>query len=206
MFETYDELKDGIRRRIGRRSDVDDAIADSIWMTECEIQKDCKLTTNDATFSGSIAAGVDYVELPDDCVEPLYLKIAGDETGPIEVATRDRVHQAQLVGGTTARQAFVHGNRLIFGPNPGAVTYTLYYRSGVVHLGQKNQDNRLLVEYPQALLYGALMHLAPVIGDDSRIAQWEAQYNKACATVRRSEDRMRYGHGPLQMRTDGSTP
>ena len=209
MFLNYIELLASIRRRVGRRSDVDDAIQDSIWMAECEIQKDCKLTLNDSTATGTTVAGRDYIELPDDCSEPLYLRINDNETGPILVATRDRIHQASVFGsmdGVRARLAFVQGNRLIFGPSPGAVPYTLYYRSGVQHLGPKNEQNRLLTEYPQALLYGALMHLAPVIGDDSRVEMWTSQFTGAKALVRKAEDRLRYGHGPLQQRTDGPTP
>ena len=52
-----------------------------------------------------------------------------------------------------------------------------------------NQTNWLLTNYPDAYLYGALLHSAPYLQEDSRIQTWAALYQKAISDINSESER-----------------
>ena len=97
------------------------------------------------------------------------------------------------------------GDRLYLAPAPGeADSYTFFYLGRLKPLSSSNVSNRILLDAPDCLLYGALMHSAPYIGDDARIALWGTLYGQAKEDYRRFEWRARTSGGPLRVRPDVS--
>jgi hypothetical protein len=94
------------------------------------------------------------------------------------------------------------GDRLYLAPAPGADRYTLFYLGRLMPLSPSNSTNRILKDAPDALLYGALMHSAPYIGDDQRLQLWGTLYGQAKDSYKKMEWRSRTGGGPLQVRPD----
>jgi len=97
------------------------------------------------------------------------------------------------------------GSELWLAPAPGgADEYTLFYLGRLKPLGPDNSTNRILKDAPDALLYGALMHSAPFIGDDQRIQLWGALYAQAKQDYKVLEWKARTSGGPLRVRPDHS--
>jgi len=206
-FTDYDNLVKGVGDWLARE-DLSDRIPDFVWLAECELQRDLMLRLNDSTATGTSVSGQEYIELPFDYAEGFFLRWEGNTLPPVRVSSFDVVSRIQKGSETSSttntrtRVGSFHNNRIYLGPVPGALDYTLFYKSGVRHLGPENPTNQILREYPDALLYGSLMHSAPYLGADERALVWGQLFERAKESARQQEWRARTGHGPLRMQPD----
>ena len=206
-FQDYDNLVRGVGDWLAR-DDLSDQIPNFIWLAECDLQRDLMLRLNDQVTTGFSVAGQEYIDLPPDYAEGFLLRWEDDSLPPVTVSSLDVVsrhqkgNQAQGQASSMPRVGAFHGNRVYLGPVPGATAFTLFYKSGAVHLGPQNQTNIILREYPDALLYGTLMHSAPYLGADERTMVWGQMFERAKESARQQEWRSRTGHGPLRMQPD----
>ena len=166
------------------------------------------LRLNDSIATGTSVANQEYIDLPADYAEGFFLRWESDTLPPVRVASFDVVAGFQKssetsgTADTSTRVGTFHNNRIYLGPVPGAIAYTLFYKSGAQHLGPGNSTNILLQQYPDALLYGSLMHSAPYLGADERAMVWGQLFERAKESARQQEWRARSGHGPLRMQPD----
>ena len=206
-FVDYDNFVKAVGDWLARDY-LSEEIPDWIWITECELQRDLNLRLNDAILTGTAVADQEYLDLPDDFAEGFYLRWESDTLPPVTVSSFDKLDAIQKgretsgTQNTRTRHGTFHNNRIYLGPVPGALDYTLFYKSGAQHLGPANQTNIILQQYPDALLYGTLMHSAPYLGSDERALVWGQLYARAKASARQQEWRARTGHGPLRMQPD----
>jgi hypothetical protein len=79
-------------------------------------------------------------------------------------------------------------------PTPDT-TYTveMVYYSKIVPLDNINTSNWLLTYFPDAYLYGTLMHSAPYLGEDARMQVWSALYEKAIDGINADSDKAKFG-------------
>jgi hypothetical protein len=118
-----------------------------------------------------------------------------------------RVKAENIGGGQTPIGATHVGDRLYLTPiSSGADDYTLFYYGTPTPLGKDNATNSMLKRAPDALLYGALLHSAPYVGDDPRLQTWLLMFARAKASYKKLEFRARTGGGPLAVRPDFSVP
>lgn len=207
-FNDYKGLCAAIEDELARK-DLKTPIKDKIYLIEMDIQTAVKLRMRDAIEPGTSVKGQEYIEVPEDFLEARFLQWTSDDTLPaIEVTSFhivDRIQKDPVLAVDTVRLRVgaIHGNRLYIGPVPGTVTYNFYYKAGVEHLSEKVRTNDLLQKYPGALFYGALLLMAPYIGNDDRIQTWGPFYERALKLLEQSEWRSRTGHGGgLRMRPD----
>lgn len=200
-FKDFDSLV-GIIEEWMARKDLRHQIPTFIWLCECELQIHAKFRMRDTTVTGTSVADQDYIDLPTDYVGGGLFNWTDSDAGPIRVTSWDRVTAIQKSGDTGAsRVGVIHGSRLYVGPAPGADDYTLYYQAGTTHLSKSVQSNTILVEYPHALLYGALKHGSGYTGSPE-IQKWTGLYNQGAEQARIQEWNARASHGPFHMRPD----
>lgn len=205
-FADYDNLILSVARTLAR-SDLNSDIAGWIWLTECDIQRRTHMRLNDATATGTVPASQDYLQLPADFVEFVHLEWTGNNLPQTYVSSWQNNERLRKLGASSsssslARAVTVHGDRAYIAPSPGDLAYTLYYKSGVHHMGPSVPSNRILQLYPDLLLYGALTHSAPFLGDDERIPVWSSFFEARVKDAAQQEWRSRTGSGPLVMRPD----
>lgn len=206
-FTDYDNLLEVIGDWLAR-DDLAARIPDFVWLAESELQRDLNLRLNDAIATGTSLAGQDYIDLPEDYVEGFFLQWDDRTLSPVTVSSFDVVarhqngYEAQSSASADPRVGAFHGNRVYIGPKPGNQSYKLYYKAGTQHLGPDNQTNQVLRDYPDALLYGSLMHSAPYLGADERTLVWSQLFERAKQQAKQQEWRARTGHGPLRMQPD----
>jgi len=207
-FVDYDNLLQTVAQWMARDDLLED-IADAVWMTECNLQREIQFDVAEKIHSSTTVANQGYVTLPDDFAEAMFFRWSGTtQRPPVRVVgwdTFDRIDRLNEASNTTSSQSragLVFANRLYITPSPGEFDFDLYYKAGVQHLGPGAQSNRILVEYPDALLYGSLTQMAPFVGDDERMQTWMPLYQSAAEQARQSEWRKRTGHGPLAMSPD----
>ena len=206
-FTDYDNLLEAIGDWLARE-DLDERIPDFVWLAESELQRDLNLRLNDAVATGTALAGQEYIDLPDDYVEGFYLRWDDTTLPPVTVSSFDvvsRLHnssESQATSEANPRVGAFHGQRVYIGPKPGDQAFTLFYKAGTQHLSALHPANQLLRDYPDALLYGSLMHSAPYLGADERTLVWGELFQRAKQGAKQQEWRARTGHGPLRMQPD----
>ena len=207
-FVDYDNLMDTIANFLAR-DDLGDEIPNFIWLAECDIQRDIQFRMTDKVIEGVTTEGDEYIDLPLDYLVGQYIRWTGDNTqAEIEVSSFSAMNQLQKRPGSSSvanrmRSATVFGNRLYIGPAPaGESDYQLFYTTGVQHLGRDTQTNFILQQYPDLLLYGALLVSAPFLGADERVQTWGTFYANALEKSRVSEWDSRAGVGSLRMKPE----
>ena len=206
-FTDYDDLCKTIAKWLAR-DDLAADIKDFVWLAEVDLQRSIKFRMQDEIASGETTTTEEYIELPADYAEGGFLRWTNDDTLPsIEVASYDVVDGIQKTPSRDQtrgqpRVGFLHGSRLYIGRIPGSIEYDIFYKAGVQHLSSKVRTNLLLQQYPDCLLYGALVTSAPFLGADERIQTWMSFYENAKEETRMQEWRARSGHGTLRMRPE----
>jgi hypothetical protein len=205
-FDTYEKLVELIASFLGR-NDLNERIPDFIRLAEVDISRGMNLREQEVVLTGDFVENQDYLEMPDDLQVPRHLRINSNPIRNVSIVSMDKftaIKQA-YESNTWPMAATMVGTRLYLAPTPGtADPWTLFYLGRLKPLSSSNSTNLVLKDAPDALLYGALMHSAPYIGDDERVMLWGQYYTAAKETYKRFEWRARTGGGPLRVQPDSS--
>jgi len=66
-----------------------------------------------------------------------------------------------------------------------------------------NSTNWLLTDAPDVYLYGALLHSAPYLADDARVAVWAQMYSAAVQNVNNASEQARYSGSGMTLKVRG---
>jgi hypothetical protein len=83
-------------------------------------------------------------------------------------------------------------------------TIDFQYYSAIQPLTTDAATNWLLVAHPAIYLYGTLVHSAPYLGDDQRMAVWGNMFEQAFRALETKDERARYSS--TRMRVKSPTP
>ena len=185
-LDTYAGLQTAIAGFLNR-DDLTAIIPDFIALAEAQIKRDVRHWRMTTTAALSITG--QYVALPADWVETIRISTNANGYAPlrlVSVADMETMRgSSNDTGGIPQFYAHV-GSNFEFYPSPDT-TYTgeILYTAKVAALSISNTTNWLLTESPDAYLYGSLMHSAPYLVEDARIAVWGGLY---AAAVKRLND------------------
>lgn len=205
-FDTYEKLVELIANYLGR-NDLNERIPDFIHLVEVDISRSLNLREQEKVISDVFIEDQDYIEMPDDLQMPRLLRI---DTSPVRMVDIVSMTKWVAIGESFGASVFpmaatMVGDRFHLAPAPAAPDpYTLFYRARLMPLSSENSTNRILKDAPDCLLYGALAHSAPYVGDDARLAVWGTIYSQAKEDYRRFEWRSRTYGGPLRVVPDRS--
>jgi hypothetical protein len=105
----------------------------------------------------------------------------------------DRRQDSHNVTGDPRYYAMTDGSIELL-PTPAADrTLEMVYYASPASLSDSNASNWLLTYYPDAYLYGALVHSAPYLADDSRIQVWAALLQSAIDGINSDSEKATYG-------------
>lgn len=196
-LSTYAGLQDRLVTLVG---DSDFAAADAvdiITLAEARINKEIRHRHMEKALSGTIAAGV--MALPSDYVELKHAYVSQTRVVPLQRKTAAWIYTTYPVrsGAEVPRFIARDAGNFIFGPYPGnhSIVGTYFYKFGALSAGL----NSLFTDNPDLYLFAALAEAEPVIGRDSRIAIWEAKYEKIRLSVMKEDKDERFSGGPLQI-------
>jgi hypothetical protein len=204
---TYAQLKSTIADFL-LRSDLDAAIPTFIRLAETRIDRDVRHWRQEKRSVAQLDA--QYSAIPADYLRPIRLQITDAPTS--EVSPVSTAQMLQLRGdrhdrvGRPTHYALTAGSIELY-PTPD-LTYnaSLVYYGRIAALSDSNTSNWLLGEAPDAYLYGSLVHSAPYLKDDARIAVWASLYTAAIAALNNTSDDAKYGGAGLVMKTRRGAP
>lgn len=200
-YTSYSDLQTSVANYLGR-SDLTAVIPDFIRFAETRLSRELRTRKMLKSATASMTAGDARVALPTDFLEVRDLYTQGNPRMPVtymspSAFTRDaRADESGLPVFYTVLSA-----EFQFAPIPDTayVLEILYYAQPPV-LSGSNSSNVFLANYPDALLYGALLEAEPYLINDARSQTWATLYDRAIKNIQDSDQNSEYSGIPLQMR------
>jgi hypothetical protein len=200
-YTSFTELQASVASYLGR-TDLTAEIPDFIRFAEIRLARDLRTRTMLKSATAPTIAGDARLALPVDFLEIRDLFVQGNPRMPVtylspSAFTRDaRADESGLpVFYTILAQEFQ------FAPNPDAVyTLEILYYARPIFLSNTVASNVFLANYPDALLYGALIEAEPYLINDARSQTWAALYDRAIKNISDADQAGEYSGIPLQMK------
>jgi len=177
---TYAELQTSIAEFLNR-DDLTAKIPDFITLAEAQMNAELRHWRMEKRATASLDS--QYTAVPLDFIQPVRFSIIGSQISSLsqtdsKTITDLRAANSNALGRPT-EYTIIDGSIEVF-PTPDT-TYTLelLYYENLDALNNGNTSNWVLQYYPNAYLYGALLHSAPYLMEDQRINTWAQFYQKA---------------------------
>jgi hypothetical protein len=202
---TYTELKASVADFLNR-DDLTAVIPDFISLAEAQINRDVRHWKMEARSSGQQTGGDEYMQYPADWLETIRLHLTATGTTVVNLISRDAMAdkraRAEDISGTSIYYTHADGQFQLY-PTPSDDTdFELLYYQKIPSL-ISNSDNWLLLDSPDVYLYGALIHSAPYLAEDQRVAIWAQMYSAAVARLNEASELARYSGSGLRLKVRG---
>ena len=189
------------------RDDLTAVIPDFIALAESQINRDVRHWKMEARSSGQQSGGDEYMQIPADWVESIRLHLTGSGTSAVNLISRDAMADKRErnddTSGTPIYYTHADGQFQLY-PTPSAETdFELLYIQKLDALSGSNADNWLLLDSPDVYLYGALIHSAPYLAEDERVAIWAQMYSAAVARLNEASESARFSGSGLRLKVRG---
>jgi hypothetical protein len=198
-FTNYTTLQAAVADFLSR-DDLSTQIPGFITLAEAQIRRRLRrtATAGTVTFTGgqssvALAADVDQVRT---LAPPVSASLArgGPPLKQVPFDTLAELRSALPNAGRPRYFAVLAGT-LYVAPAPADqfTTLTISYYEKLVPLGAANPTNVVLIEAPDAYLYGACLEAAPYLEHDERIPVWQARFDMAIEELNEKRQREEFG-------------
>ena len=198
---TYAELKSSITDFLNR-DDLDTVAPDFITLAEADLSRKVRHWR----MEGRATAEIDtqYSAIPADFLEVITFHVTSGNLRPLELISQAEMLQRRYenlnTSGKPAYYALTAGEIEVYPTPDGTYTTELYYYKRISALSDSNTSNWLLEYFPDAYLYGSLVHSAPYLKDDARLQLWAALYEQAIASINRESEATKFGGSGRRMK------
>lgn len=205
-ISTYTELKSAIGDFLNR-DDLDSVIPTFIALAEADINRSVRHWRMEERSSGQQSGGDQYMQIPADWVETIRMHVVGNGTSPINLASIAAIADMRASrgdeSGVPTHYAHVRGEFELY-PTPVEDTdIEMVYYKKLDALGDSQASNWLLSEAPDVYLYGSLIHSAPYLADDARLAVWAQMYSAAVSNLIDSGEKAQFSGSGLKLKLRG---
>lgn len=195
-LSTYAGLKSTIADFLNRE-DLTASIASFVSLAEAQINRDVRHWRMENRAEATFDEG--FEDIPADWVQTV--RLAKSDGQEIRLCSNAEMLAYRTANAGATGDAVVYtmiaGQFEVF-PVPGS-TAQLIYMAKIPALSDANTENWLLLEAPDVYLYGSLMHSAPYLKDDGRVALWTGLYTAAVSNLNMAGENAKHS-GPLRMR------
>jgi hypothetical protein len=190
------------------RDDLTAVLPSFIRLAESRIDRDLRHYRQEKRSTAQL--DTQYSAVPADYLSPIRLQILDGSTNPVEPISTAQMLQLRADNydhtGKPTHYALTAGGLELY-PTPDVVyNASLVYYARVAALSGANTTNWLLTEAPDAYLYGSLVHSAPYLKDDAKVAVWDGLYKAAMDNLNATSDDAKYGGSGLVMKTKRGAP
>lgn len=181
-FSSTADFRTAVKSWTKRNELTDAEIDDFTLLFEAEFFGDPEvrlraMETVDAAFAvtGRLTA------LPTGFLELRSIQNIGSPSFPLKLITPQSAAESFDYASTDPSVGYIiEGTNLRLEPTPTSATLRLDYYAALTTI-TGGTVNWLLTNFPNVYLFGTLRYVPPYIGEDERIAMWEAWYQKARA-------------------------
>jgi len=188
------------------RDDLTAVIPTFIQLAEAQLNRDIRHYKMEARTSGQQTALDQYMQIPNDWLETIRMHVTGNGTSPLDLVSRAAIQDMRAGTNDTANtpRYYCHADsQFELYPTPAADTdVELLYYQKIPDLAT-NSTNWLLTDAPDVYLYGALLHSAPYLAEDARVAVWAQMYSAAVQNVNSASEKARYSGSGMTLKLRG---
>ena len=190
-LSNYTELRASIADTLNR-DDLTNAIPDFIKLAEAQLGRDLRHWRMEDRVIAT--ADAQYLALPNNFISPIRITIPASPSHTMELVSPFEISKLRMENDDTSGRpqfyAVVDGSFELY-PTPDAdYTVELVYYEAIPDISVNN-TNWLLTNYPDAYLYGSLIHSSPYLQDDQRIAVWNTLYLNSVSAINLEGERAR---------------
>jgi hypothetical protein len=197
----YTQLKSSVADFLNRQ-DLSSVIP--TFVTFCEADINRKLRHRKMLARATAVLDEQYTALPTDFLEAKNIQLNVEPPVSLKYVTLE--HADLLRSGTYSsagqpKYYTILGSSLEVVPTP-SIEYTIelaYYQSFTALDEEENTTNWLLTNHPDVYVYGTLVHSAPYLKDDERIAVWVGLYEKALSDLKVESETAEFSGSALRM-------
>ena len=198
---TYAELKTNIADFLNR-DDLTSVSSTFVSLAEADLNRQIRHWRQEKRSTAEI--DTQYSAIPADMLEVIRFYITSGDTRPLELISQaemlDRKFRNLNTSGQPAYYAVTAGELEVYPVPDGTYTSELYYFGKTDALSDSNTSNWVLEHYPDAYLYGSLIHSAPYLKDDARIQVWAALYQSAIDSINQASEKAKFGGSGRRMK------
>tara|TARA_B100001113_G_scaffold352510_1_gene354103 strand:+ start:1817 stop:2434 length:618 start_codon:yes stop_codon:yes gene_type:complete len=190
-LSNYTELTASIADTLNR-DDLTAVIPDFIKLAEAQLNRDLRHWQMEDRVIAT--ADQQYLTLPNNFISPIRITMTASPTHTLELISPFDISKMRMQNsdnlGRPEFYAVVDGSFELY-PTPDAdyVVELVYYEN--IPDISANTTNWLLTNYPDAYLYGSLLHSSPYLQEDQRVAVWNALYLNAVSAINLEGERAR---------------
>jgi len=198
---TYSDLQTSIANYLAR-SDLTSQIPDFITFAENRLRRELRIRQMLKSVTTATVSGDNTVELPSDFLQVRDFVVVTNPLTPLSYSSPSSLSndpRASEVG--VPKSYTILANDFQLSPVPDAVyTVKLLYFAAPAYLSSTNTTNVFLTTAPDALLYASLIEAEPYLMNDARINTWGTMYDRAIASLAKSDEEGQYSGVPLAMK------
>jgi hypothetical protein len=198
---TYSDLQTSIANYLAR-SDLTSQIPDFITFAENRLRRELRIRQMLKSVTTATVSGDNTVELPSDFLQVRDFVVVTNPLTPLSYSSPSSLSndpRASEVG--VPKSYTILANDFQLSPVPDAVyTVKLLYFAAPAYLSSSNTTNVFLTTAPDALLYASLIEAEPYLMNDARINTWGTMYDRAIASLAKSDEEGQYSGVPLAMK------
>lgn len=189
------------------RDDLTSVIPTFIQMAEAQINREIRHWKMETRANGQQSAGDQWMQIPADWVETIRLHLTGSGTSAVTMASRAAIADIRAKNedvSTVLPYYYSHADgQFELYPTPVEDTdFELLYYQKIPDLAS-NTTNWLLQDAPDVYLYGSLLHSAPYLAEDARVAVWAQMYSAAVQNVNSASEQARYSGSGMTLKVRG---
>ena len=200
-LSTYSDLQTSIANYLAR-SDLTSQIPDFITFAENRLRRELRIRQMLKSVTTATVANDSTVELPSDFLQVRDFVVVTNPLTPLSYSSPSSLSndpRASEVG--VPKSYTILANDFQMSPVPDAVyTVKLLYFAAPAYLSSSNTSNVFLTTAPDALLYASLIEAEPYLMNDARINTWGTMYDRAIASLAKSDEEGQYSGVPLAMK------
>ena len=189
------------------RDDLTSVIPTFIQLAEADMSRQVRHWKMESRSTGTQDAGDQYMQIPSDWLETIRLHLTGSGTSALTLTSRAAMADIRAKNediSTVKPYYYTHADgQFELYPTPTEATdFELLYYQKIPDLAT-NSTNWLLTDAPDVYLYGALLHSAPYLAEDARVAVWAQMYSAAVSNVNRAAEQARYSGSGMTLKVRG---
>jgi hypothetical protein len=200
-LSTYSDLQTSIANYLAR-SDLTSQIPDFITFAENRLRRELRIRQMLKSVTTATVSGDNTIEIPADFLQVRDFVVMTNPIQPLSYSSPSALSndpRASEVGVPVSYTILANDFQVSPAPD-GIYTVKLLYFSAPAYLSSSNTTNVFLTTAPDALLYASLIEAEPYLYNDARINTWGTMYDRAIASLTKSDEEGQYSGVPLAMK------
>jgi len=200
-FATYSDLQTSIASYLAR-TDLTSQIPDFITFAENRLRRELRIRQMLKSATTSTVSADATVEVPSDFLEIRDFVVMTNPITPMSYSSPSSLSndpRTSQVG--VPRSYTILASEFQLTPIPDAAyTLKMLYYAAPAYLSSSNASNVFLTTAADALLYASLIEAEPYLMNDARINTWGTMYDRAIASLTKSDESTQYSGVPLSIK------